>query len=84
MELVVGSCEETSERLSERIEDTLHGVQRWRVSLHLARCDRCRAVLRSLSRAVEQLRLLAESDFHPPESASVADDVVERIRREPG
>ena len=84
MELVVGSCEETSERLSDRLEGTLSGVQRWRVSLHLARCDRCRALLRSLAGTVEQLRLLAQSDFQPPETTSVVDKVVERIRRQPG
>ena len=84
MELVVGSCEETSERLSDRLEGTLRGVQRWRVSLHLSRCDRCRAVLRSLTRTVEQVRLLAQSDLQPPETTSIVDIVVERIRREPG
>lgn len=83
MEMVVGSCEGTSERLSGRLEGNLRGVQRWRVSAHLSRCDRCRAVLRSLTRTVEQLRLLGQSELQPPESTSIADEVVERIRREP-
>ena len=84
MGLVVGSCEQTGDRLSDRLEGTLHGVRRWRVSAHLVQCDRCRAVLSSLTRAVEQLGLIREADFVPPESASVANHVVERIRREPG
>lgn len=83
MGLVVGSCEPTSELLSDQLEGTLHGVRRWRVSAHLARCDRCRAVLSSLTRAVEQLGLLRQADLVPPASASVADRVVEQIRREP-
>ncbi len=84
MDLVVGSCEETGERLSDRLEGTLRGVRRFRVSAHLADCDRCRAVLNSLSRAVELLRELGETSFVPPKSASVAGIVVERIRRESG
>ena len=84
MDLVVGSCEETGERLSDRLEGTLRGVRHWRVSAHLAGCDRCRAVLDSLTQAVKQLRQLGETGFAPPESASVAGIVVERIRRESG
>ncbi len=84
MGMAVGSCEETSDQLSDRLEGTLRGVQSWRVSLHLSRCDRCRAVLRSLTRTVEQLRLLGQSNLAPPESTSIADEVIERIRREPG
>ena len=82
MDAVVGSCEETQEQLSDRLEGDLRGLRRLRVAAHLARCDRCRAVMRSLSRTVEQVRLLGRGDFSPPPGPSVSDDVVERIRRE--
>lgn len=82
MDAVVGSCEETQEQLSDRLEGDLRGLRRLRVAAHLSRCDRCRAVMRSLSRTVEQVRLLAQADFFPPPGPSVTDDVVERIRRE--
>ena len=82
MDAVVGSCEETQEQLSDRLEGDLSGLRRLRVAAHLAGCDRCRAVMRSLSRTVEQVRLLGRADFNPPPGPSVTDDVVERIRRE--
>jgi predicted anti-sigma-YlaC factor YlaD len=82
MDAVVGSCEETQEQLSDRLEGDLRGLRRLRVAAHLSRCDRCRAVMRSLSRTVEQVRLLGRGDYLPPPGPSVTDDVVERIRRE--
>lgn len=82
MKLVTGSCEETQEQLSDRLDGDLRGLRRLRVAAHLAHCDRCRAVLRSLSRTVEQVRALGRADFVPPPGRSVSDDVVERIRRE--
>ena len=82
MDVLVGSCEETGERLSDRMEGELRGLRRLRVAAHLSRCDRCRAVLRSLTRTVDQVRTLGQVDFAPPPSSSVTDDVVERIRRE--
>jgi anti-sigma factor RsiW len=75
-----GTCEETRDCLSAHLEDELRGLRRRRVRRHLERCERCRAVLRSLSRAVQQLRSLGRLD--PPLAASVADAVVERIRLE--
>ncbi len=82
MDLLVGSCEETGEQLSDRMEGELRGLRRLRVAAHLSRCDRCRAVLRSLTRTVDQVRTLGQVDFMPPPAGSVTDDVVERIRRE--
>jgi predicted anti-sigma-YlaC factor YlaD len=82
MKLVTGSCEQTQERLSDRLDGELRGPRRLRVAAHLAHCHRCRAVLRSLSRAVQRVRLLGRKDFAPPAAPSIADDVVERIRRE--
>ena len=74
-----GSCAETREHLSEHMEGELRGLRRFRVLGHLARCERCRAVLASLARTVEHLRALGRDE---PEIDSVADTVVERIERE--
>jgi predicted anti-sigma-YlaC factor YlaD len=80
--IVNGSCAETREHLSEHLEGELRGFRRWRVMRHLDRCDRCRAVLRSLAHTVEQLGSLGRGDLEPASSPSVADTVTERIRRE--
>jgi predicted anti-sigma-YlaC factor YlaD len=83
MDTMVGSCEETQEQLSDRLEGELRRFRRLRVAAHLARCDRCRPLMRSLARTVEQVRLLGKADFAPPPpSRSISDDVAERIRRE--
>ena len=82
MDAVVGSCEETQEQLSGRMEGQLRGFRRLRVSMHLMGCDRCRAVFRSLVRTVERVHELGRVDFAPPAERSVAQDVIERIRRD--
>ena len=74
-----GSCEETREHLSAHLEGELRGWRRIRVLRHLTRCDRCREVLASLTRAVEQLRGLGPAWTAAP---SVADAVAARIRSE--
>ena len=74
-----GSCAETREHLSDHLEGELAGIRRFRVLGHLARCERCRAVLASLARTVEQLRTLGRDE---PETGSVADAVIDRIRQE--
>ena len=84
MDAVVGSCEETQARLSDRMEGELRGLRRLRVSMHLLGCDRCRAVFRSLVRTVGHVHELGHQDFAPPPDGSVTESVVERIRREPG
>ncbi len=78
-----GSCEETRDCLSAHLEDDLEGRRKLLVRRHLARCERCRAVLLSLARAVEHLRSLGRTDFSHTPSPSVADAVVDRIRHEP-
>ncbi len=76
----VATHEETRERLSAHLEGELKGREAKRVLRHLARCDPCRELLRSLARAVESLRALGQSEA-PPAAPSVADAVVDRIRR---
>jgi predicted anti-sigma-YlaC factor YlaD len=75
-----GGCEETRRLLSEHLEGELGGRSERRVLRHLARCERCRAVLHSLARAVGHLRSLGS--IEPPPSPSVADAVLGRIRAE--
>lgn len=84
MDAVVGSCEETQEQLSDRMEGQLRGRRRLRVSMHLLGCDRCRAVFRSLIRTVEHVHQLGRVDFAPPPGGSVTEDVIGRIQRETG
>jgi predicted anti-sigma-YlaC factor YlaD len=83
MNIVVGSCEQTGQRLSMLLEGELRGPRKWRVRMHLWRCERCRAVLSSLAQALEQIQQLAREQFAPPQAPSVADAVVERIRSDP-
>jgi anti-sigma factor RsiW len=82
MVVLVGSCEETEPRLSAHLEGELRGLSRWRVRIHLWRCDRCQAVLASLVRTVEQIREAARPAFTPVAGPSVADEVIDRIRRD--
>lgn len=80
--LLFGGCEETRERLSEFVEGEARGIRGWRARAHLARCELCQAAYESLLRAVERLRALGDTD-RPPSFGSVADAVVDRVRREP-
>ncbi len=80
MEIMVGSCEETSAQLSAHLEGELSGLRGLRVRMHLAGCSACSAVLRSLRKTVERLRQLDE-DFAPAPAPSVVPAVLERIRR---
>ncbi|MBA3329694.1 MAG: zf-HC2 domain-containing protein [Actinobacteria bacterium] len=75
-----GSCHETAELLSARLENDVPLPLRGRVRRHLARCAACRAVLRSLERVVAELRTLRRDD--EATFPSVADAVVARIRRD--
>lgn len=85
MELVmrpwVATHAETQERLSAHLEGELEGREAKRVLRHLVRCHHCRELLRSLARAVDNLRALGQSDLPPP-APSVADAVVDRIRHD--
>ena len=78
--LRLGTCEETYDSLSDHLENELRGLRKRRVLNHLARCERCRALMLSLKNAVEQIRTLAR--VQPPLAPSLADAVVGRIRHE--
>jgi anti-sigma factor RsiW len=80
MDMMVGSCEDTRELLSAHIEGDLTGLRRLRVRLHLAGCDACSAVVRSLRTTIERLHDLDQS-FTPGPAPSVAPEVLERIQR---
>ena len=80
MDMMVGSCEETRELLSEHLEGELTGLRRLRVRLHLAGCDACTAVARSLQKTIERLHELDEG-FTPGPARSVAPAVLERVQR---
>jgi anti-sigma factor RsiW len=75
-----GTCHETGEHLSEHLEGELSGLRRLRVARHLARCELCQAVLRSLIRTLQELRSLAQ--VAPAPAPSVVPAVVARIREE--
>jgi predicted anti-sigma-YlaC factor YlaD len=75
----VATHAETRDRLSDHLEGELTGREATRVLRHLARCERCREMLRSLARAVESLRSLRTLD-DASARPSVADAVVDRIR----
>jgi predicted anti-sigma-YlaC factor YlaD len=77
----VATHAETQKHLSEHLEGELAGREHKRVLRHLARCPRCREMLRSLAHAVEHLRQLGRGD-DLPSRPSVADAVVDRIRHE--
>jgi hypothetical protein len=78
----VASCAETSGRLSDYVDGELEGRGLARVSRHLARCRRCRALLDSLSGILSQLRAVGEQV--PPASPSLVAAVLARIERDPG
>ena len=74
----VASCRETRDHLSDYLEDDLETRTRTRVMRHLARCQRCRAMLDSLTRTIEQVRALGSIEQAEPAPATVR-AVVERI-----
>jgi anti-sigma factor RsiW len=81
MDTIVGSCEQTRAQLSDHLDGELHGTRRLRVRLHLAGCEACTAVARSLRATIERLHRLEES-FHPdPATPSAVRAVLERIRK---
>ncbi len=78
--ILQGSCEETAELMSEHLEDTLRGLPRWRVLRHLARCVHCPEVLRSLRATIDVLQRIGR--HQAAADPSIADAIVERLRRE--
>jgi predicted anti-sigma-YlaC factor YlaD len=77
----VASCGETEAHLSGHLDGDLSRWRERRLLRHLARCERCRAMLESFRRTVEQLRLLGRPDAVEAQPA-LAEAVLERIRRE--
>jgi anti-sigma factor RsiW len=75
------SHEETGASLSDLVDGELRGWRRWRVLRHLAKCEHCQMVYRSLLRTLEALRDVGAAG--PAPRPALADDVIERIRREP-
>ncbi len=82
MRPMIGSCAETGEQLSDHLDGTLQRGRARRVARHLRYCRRCRALYRSLADTVERVRALGRDDAEREPSDSVAETVVERIRRE--
>jgi anti-sigma factor RsiW len=76
----MASHDETGESLSDLVEGELRGWRRWRVVRHLAKCEHCQAVYRSLLRTLEALREVGAVESTP--QPALADAVVERIRRD--
>ena len=77
----IASCQETGNRISDYLDGELDGRSLTRIGRHLSRCDRCRAMLDSLNRTLEQLRLLGSPEQVAPEPATVS-AVLSRIQRD--
>ena len=77
----IASCQETGDRMSDFLDGELEGRSLTRVRRHLSRCDRCRAMLDSLQRTLEQLRSLGSPEQVAPEPATVT-AVLSRIQRD--
>jgi anti-sigma factor RsiW len=67
----------THAHLSEYLDEELAPDQRKRVEAHVGICPHCRRVLRTLRRTLESLM-----DLPPEPHPSVAEGVIERLRRE--
>ena len=77
----VASHRETRDHLSEYVEGELDDRTRTRIMRHLARCDRCRAMLESFLRTLEQLRSLGDMEQVTPAPAT-ANAVLRRIQQD--
>ena len=77
----IATCRETRDRLSDYIDGDLGARTRIRVMRHLARCERCRALLDSLTRALDQLRSLGALE-HASTAPAAVKAIVERIERD--
>lgn len=76
----VATCRETRGHLSDYLDGDLGARTGVRIMRHLARCEHCRALLESLTRALEQLRSLGTIEQASPAPATVR-AIVERIER---
>jgi anti-sigma factor RsiW len=79
----IASCRETRAHLSDYLDGDLGARERTRILRHLDRCERCRALLASLTRVLEQLRSLGSLEHAGPKPATV-EAILERIRRDGG
>jgi predicted anti-sigma-YlaC factor YlaD len=77
----MATCRETGERLSDYLDEELRGRTLVRVRRHLARCERCQALLASVGRTIEELRSLRSDEMAPATDATVA-AVLSRIDRD--
>ena len=68
----------THSHLSEYVDEELAAGDVARVEEHVSICPHCRRVLATLRRALEGVRSL-----HGEPEPSVADGVIERLRKEP-
>jgi predicted anti-sigma-YlaC factor YlaD len=59
------SCHEAAELLSDYVDGDLSAFRRWRVEAHLAACEGCRTVYRTLTTTVAVLRTLGEVEPAP-------------------
>jgi predicted anti-sigma-YlaC factor YlaD len=75
----IATCHETRDRLSDYLDGELAGRRLARVRRHLAHCERCRAMLDSLSRTLEQLQSLGAQEQVAPGTVSA---VLSRIQRD--
>jgi hypothetical protein len=75
-----GSHGETARHMSAYAEGELTGYRRWRVSRHLARCEMCQALYRSLLATLDSLRGLGREE--PPADPELSARVIERLRNE--
>jgi predicted anti-sigma-YlaC factor YlaD len=68
----------THAHLSDYLDDDLSRSERERVEEHVGMCPQCRRVLRTLRRTLKRLM-----DLPVEPRPSVAEGVIERLRREP-
>jgi Putative zinc-finger len=73
-----GSHGETARHMSAYAEGELSGYRRWRVSRHLARCEMCQALYRSLLTTLDSLRSLGREE--PAADPAFPGRVIERLR----
>lgn len=59
-------CKHVREQMSDHLDGAGSPVKRALVRAHVAMCDECQRVLRSLEGTVRLLRELRESDANPP------------------
>jgi len=73
-----GSHRESARHMSAYAEGELSGYRRWRVSRHLARCEMCQALYRSLLTTLDSLRNLGREE--PAADPAFPGRVIERLR----